>query len=71
MSIGAIACQIVIIYSFTMPILHEFYTPTDDIELLLLFALQGLMLLAEALTFVRILKSYYNSIKAILLNDDK
>jgi len=71
MNIGAIACQTAIIYSFILPILHEFYTPTDDIEVLLLFVLQGMILLAEAVTFVRILKSYYNSAKAILYNEDK
>ena len=37
----------------------------------MLFVLQGLLLLAELLTFVRIMKSYYNSVKVCLGTEDK
>ena len=64
MNLGAIFCQVCTIYALGLPILHRFYTPSEDTEVLLLFVLQGLLLLAEALTFVRVIKSFYNSIKS-------
>jgi len=42
--------------------LHRFYTPTEATDVLLLFALQGLIAFAQIMTLIRILKSFYNSI---------
>ena len=71
MTLGAIACQVSTVYACGIPILLRFFTPTEDTDVLLLFVLQGLLLLAELLTFVRILKSYYNSAKVCLETEDK
>jgi len=71
MNLGAIFCQVVVIYAFGLPILHRFYSPTEDIDVLLLFVLQGMMLLTEFLTFVRIIKSFYNSAKLLCAKKDE
>jgi len=42
--------------------LHRFYTPIEATDVLLLFALQGLIFFAQIMTLIRILKSFYNSI---------
>ena len=63
MNIGVIFCQLATIFAFGLLIVHRFYALSEDIDVLLLFVLQGLLLIAEALTFVRITKSFYNSIR--------
>jgi len=71
MTVGAIVCQVSTVFACGLSILHRFLTPTEDIDVLLLFVLQGLLLLAEFLTFLRILKSYYNSVKVCLATKDE
>ena len=63
MNFGAIACELCAVYSLGIPVLMQFYTPTEEIDVLLLFSLQGLLVLAELITFIRIVKSYWNSLK--------
>ena len=67
MNIGAIFCQLCTFYAFGLPITYRFYTPTEEMDVLLLFVLQGLLLLAALLTFARLLKSYYSSFLKLFL----
>jgi hypothetical protein len=71
MNVGAILCELCTAYAFGLPILHRFYTPSEEYDVLLLFVFEGLLLLAEALTLVRVLKSYCRSLRRCLRKRDE
>ena len=67
MNIGAISCALCALYALGLPLLRRVYTPSEDTDVLLLFGLQGLLVLAELLTLVRIVWSLQNYIRSHVL----
>ena len=70
MNIGAISCAFSTVYALGLPLLRRVYTPSEDTDVLLLFVLQGVLVLAELLTFVRIVWSLRNYIRTHVLRRD-
>ena len=61
MNLGAVFCQFFAVYAFGLSLLNNYFTFTEETDILLVFVLQGLLLLSAMFTFIRVLKSYCNS----------
>ena len=61
MNLGAVFCQFSAVYAFGLSLLNTYFTFTEEIDVLLVFVLQGLLLLSAMFTFIRVIKSYCNS----------
>ena len=63
MNLGGFFCQFSAVYAFGLSLLNTYFTFffTEETDVLLVFVLQGLLLLSVIFTFIRIIKSYCNS----------
>jgi hypothetical protein len=63
--LGAIMCFTPSFSALALALLRQVYFPSEDIEVLLVFCLKGLVILAQLMTIVRLIKVCYGLLSSL------
>jgi hypothetical protein len=62
--LGVLLVDFVVLYAFLLPLLDAYLSMSEDAIVFLLFILEGLLIIAFAFYFARIILVYYYQVKS-------
>jgi hypothetical protein len=63
--LGALLEEVTVLYALGLAVVDNFWTLTDDAVILLLFLLEGILILTFTLSFFRLFSVYWGTLKGL------